>query len=248
VISGLLLALAVLCWPERRVERAVRALAGHAQNTWHQAAGPAASPADGRRWRAPAARRLLRRLVGTRDGSGGAGTALPLLDELAAALRAGLSPAEALAGVLAASPRSAALLGPVLEATHEGRSAGAALHRSARRTADADLTMAARVWVLSERTGAPLADGITAAARGGRARLEHRRRVATATAGARASIVLLSVLPAGGIGIGMLLGLPPGRLYGTPLALSSLALGLGLLLLGRAVAGRMVRRVESVNP
>src|SRR5690606_21478163 len=101
----------------------------------------------------------------------------------------------------------------------------AALGRVARVRGDEHLGRVARAWALSERTGAGLAEAVEAAARSGRQAVDHTRRVRAATAGARASVTLLTLLPVGGTGVGLL-----------------------LVLAGRLVVARMVTRVEASWP
>lgn len=235
---ALLLAVALVLWPTRSARRATVAL----QRV------PQARESGGidRPTRASALiRRLRLRDLSTRRGQDEEST-LVLLDRLAAGLRAGLAPGDALHAAARTSTWAPGALDPVLCSVAEGRSAAAALARIARLRGDEHLGRAARAWALSERSGAALADAVDTAARGGRGALDHRRRVAVATAGARASVSLLTLLPVGGVGIGLLLGLAPNALYGTPVALAALAVGLVLLLTGRLVVTRMVRRVEAL--
>src|SRR5690606_28032620 len=118
--------------------------------------------------------------------------------------------------------------------------------RVARVTGDEDLARVARAWALSEGTGCSLADAVASAVRAGRSHLEHHRQVRAATAGARATVALLSLLPLGGAAVGVLLGVPPDRLYASPVAVASAAVGVLMVLLGRAVVSRMIKRVEAL--
>ncbi|WP_170230814.1 type II secretion system F family protein [Ornithinicoccus hortensis] len=170
---------------------------------------------------------------------------LTLLDSAAAALRTGLPTVEALdvAGAAVSDRVRHEVVVPVVQAAQEGRAVAPVWQKIARRSGDPDLAALGRAWALSERTGAPLADALTTAATVARARLEQERRVEAATAGARATSTLLTLLPVGGMGVGMLLGVSPGALYGTAFAQASLGVGLVTLLLGRVVVRRMVARV-----
>ncbi len=69
------------------------------------------------------------------------------------------------------------------------------------------------------------------------------QKLSSATAGARATSALLSVLPIGGVGIALMLGIDPLTLYGNPLALASAICGLGVLLVGRWLVNFMIGRV-----
>uniref|UniRef100_UPI003B8491F6 hypothetical protein n=1 Tax=Segeticoccus rhizosphaerae TaxID=1104777 RepID=UPI003B8491F6 len=74
-------------------------------------------------------------------------------------------------------------------------------------------------------------------------RLRSGRRVEAASAGARATMNLLTVLPVGGAAVAAMLGISPIALYTqSPLALGCLVLGLALLMVGRLMVRRMVRR------
>lgn len=230
VTVGVVAALAVLAWPARTGRRAPERL-----HPWPTPASRAVELTGPRaRWR-------LSLLCRRRDGEGEA--TLVLLDRLAAALRAGLPPDEALSVATAAGRGTG--FGAALRAVAEGRSAAAALARLARVRDDEHLGRAARAWALSERTGAGLAEAVEAAARAGRQAVDHRRQVRAATAGARASVTLLTLLPVGGVGVALLLGLSPTAVYGNPVSLAALGLGVSLLLVGRLVVSRMVRRVEA---
>ncbi len=236
MIVALCCALAVLCWPGRPALRAADALVRLGGSATQGAEGH-----TGSRWR-----RRARGVIPRRGDRIEQDQILSLLDGLAAALRAGLPTVEALTVVsstLAPATRSV-LVGPVLSAAREGRASGPVLRRHARRTGDRDLAALARAWELSERVGIPLADAVSTAAQVGRARMAHRHRVTTATAGARATSGLLTALPVGGLGVAALLGLAPTEVYDTPWSLASLGMGVLLLLAGRRVVTWMVRRVE----
>jgi tight adherence protein B len=238
VTVALLLAVALLLWPASSARLASAVLVREPRPVEHGGIeGPRGASAVRRRL---GAHGLPARRVRNEEST------LVLLDRLAAGLRAGLTPADALGAAARTSVWASGALDAVLRSVAEGRSGAAALGRAARLRGDEHLGRAARAWALSEGSGAALAEAVDTAARGGRRALDHRRRVGVATAGARASVSLLTLLPIGGIGVGLLLGLTPGELYGTPLAVAALAVGLVLLLVGRLVVTRMVRRVESL--
>ena len=167
-----------------------------------------------------------------------------MLDELAAALRAGLPPAEALALAADSSvPAVQERLRVVLEAAREGRPCAPAWVRTARASARTELELLARSWAISEQLGAPLADAVDSAARSARSHRELSGALETATAGARTTATLLTLLPIAGIGIALTMGIGPTELYGSPVALVSLLAGLALIGVGRVVVGGMVDRV-----
>ena len=170
---------------------------------------------------------------------------LPLLDALSASLAAGLTPDESLrmASRTTTDAGVRAMLNPVLDAAEEGRPLGVSWQRVAREQRHPDLASLARAWLISERLGCPLSDAVATTASTSRARTTMDQRLSSATAGARATSALLSVLPLGGVGIAFMLGVDPFTLYGNPLALASTICGLGVLLVGRWLVSVMIGRV-----
>lgn len=238
---ALLVALASLCWPSRAGRRASQSLVRAPD-----------APQDPRAQASARARvgQLLTRLAPWRRATPAGQDLLPLLDALAAALRAGLPPAAAVS--LAAEGQSdglrAVVVRPVLDAARAGRPTAAAWERAARARGGVELAAVARAVALSEHLGAPLADAVAGAAQAVRARREMYRRLQTATAGARATAALLTALPLGGLGVAATMGVGPTELYGSPAALASLLLGLLLLALGRLIVHRLIRRVGTAPP
>lgn len=235
-VVALLVGVAVLCWPApARVRARTAALSG--------AAGEPRAPR--RRATGPDLRRLLRRL---RLRTRGEEEVLHLLDALAAALRTGLPPVAALEvvaeGLDPAQRRR--WVAPVLRVARDGRGVGPVWDRLARTTGTPELAALGRAWGLSEAHGVPLAAAAASAARTSRDRQEHRRKVTTATAAARATAGLLTLLPLATPLLALLVGVAPGRLYASPIAVASTGAGLGLLVLGRLIVARMVRRAEAV--
>lgn len=236
-LGALLLALAVMVWPARRRARAVRS---RLEVSAFPSDGP--NPSLGDR-----ARGWGRRLgaFGSRS-PGDTGQWLSVLDELSASLRVGLPAGEALAMSVTGSPPAVrtALL-PVLEATQDGRPGAAAWLRAARSARGGDLEFVARSWAISEQLGAPLADAVESAARGLREERALRGRLDAATAGARTTANILTLLPVAGVGIALLMGIGPAELYGSGLALTSLVAGVVLMAVGRVVVTRMIHRVTA---
>ncbi|WP_162802173.1 type II secretion system F family protein [Ornithinimicrobium murale] len=169
---------------------------------------------------------------------------LPLLDQLSSSLRVGLPPAEALALSLRGSEeRVREQLAGVLDAARAGRACGPAWLRAARSAQSGELELLARSWLISERLGAPLADAVDSAGRALRSGRDLASRLETATVGARTTAAILSLLPVAGLGIALLMGIGPNELYGTPVALLSLGLGVAVILVGRLIVARMITRV-----
>ena len=171
-----------------------------------------------------------------------------LVELLVPPLRTGAAPHEALriatlvvgdrAGLsgLTQALRSAAEEGGPLAEAWAGESA------QSRRLPRRELDFLARAWTLSEETGVPLADALATAARVMRARQAGERSLAAATAGARASMALLALLPAAGPAIGLLFGFSPLGLYtGSPAAAASVVTGVLLGLAGLAWSRSILR-------
>ncbi len=97
---------------------------------------------------------------------------------------------------------------------------------------------------LSESCGVPLADAWASAAQLLREREALRRKVATALAGPRATIRVLTLLPLAGPVVGLVFGVDPVRLYaGSSVALACAVGGLMLLAVGRWWCRMLVRRL-----
>jgi tight adherence protein B len=182
---------------------------------------------------------------------------LALLEGLAPALGAGLAPGDALALLVRVNladpePGRALRRGPASwreqlvdlgDRARDGEPLAALWRQLAREQRSAELLLLAQAWALSEKLGSPLSEAVTASTELVRERLRAERRVQAASAGARATMNLLTVLPVGGAAVAALLGISPVALYTrSPLAAGCLVLGLVLLLLGRLMVRRMVRR------
>lgn len=223
-----LLGCAVLLWPRGR--RAVPGLgttpAQAARTGGAGRAGPARPTAAGggvARWLPRPARR---------DRGAGPESATAL-DSLAAALAAGLPTGPAVVLVHTESGRSDPDWAELAEAAARGDPLAPVWRRLARARGLPDLAVVAAAWEISERLGAPLADAVATAARGLRARAASDAALRAGTAGARASATLLTALPAVGVGMALLLGIPPTTLYGAPVPLAGLVLAVVLVLVGR---------------
>jgi tight adherence protein B len=236
-----LAATAVLLWPGRRESAA----AAWPHRGTHPTPGVAAAGPEGLLALARLAvtgRRAARPRPGIEELA-------ELVELLVPALRSGASTATAV-GLAAHALAPAEGLGPLpaelLRAARAGEPQAGVWARAARASGSDEMRFLARAWALSEETGVPLAAVLATVARSLRARQSSLRALAAATAGARASMVLLALLPATGPGIGLLFGLTPLDLYGrSPVAaaflLAGTVLGLGGLLWSRAILRRAVR-------
>lgn len=180
---------------------------------------------------------------GDRDAS-----VLAVLDDLSAGLEAGLPVPRAVSLALTHRP----VHGPGHEAwsaldlaSRDGQGLAPAWARLARATGSPAVASVARAWRVAGLTGAPLSAALRVSATTARERLRLERAVGTATAGARATASVLTVLPVAGVLLAAVLGVGPATLYGSVPALVSAGLGAVLLLVGqvlvRAVVGRVLR-------
>lgn len=195
--------------------------------------------------------RRLRRRMRLRGAQQDRAVELQVLDGLAAALEAGLPVPQAvtlaLARVDGAGPTSpgptAAGWGELTRAAQEGQALAPVWHRLARRSGSPTLASVARAWQVAALTGAPIARAIRVSAHAARERRRLERAVDVATAGARATVTVLTLLPLAGVGLAAVLGVSPAALYSHPVALASALGGTVLVLLGQLWSRRMVARV-----
>lgn len=175
---------------------------------------------------------------------------LQVLDGVAAALDAGLPVGRSLTASIAGatghgadrSDRQAWAL--LRRAAQEGHALAPAWERLARQTGSSTAAAVARSWRVASLTGAPLAASLRVSAHASRERHRLERAVDVATAGARATVTVLSLLPLAGIVLAAVLGVGPAALYGSPVALASLAAGGVLLVVGHLLVRRMVDQVR----
>ncbi|MDO5627659.1 MAG: type II secretion system F family protein [Mobilicoccus sp.] len=159
------------------------------------------------------------------------------LEILASGLRAGRTPPEA--ARLACDVVDGEPVARLRAAVDRGEDLGAALGASAR--TDPRWRMVAHAWALSARTGAPLADAMDAAAGVVRAHQDRARHVESASAGARATIRILTALPLGGPVLALAVGVDPAGAYASPTAWACLVGGVVLVLVGRRWVASLVR-------
>jgi tight adherence protein B len=209
--------------------------------------GPATATVVGRRLRA--ALRGAGRVEADED------LVLHLSEALVPALRAGLSSgralrlaAEAVIGDGVGTAEARDRLAGLQTAAAGGEPLGPRWVEWAEASGSAPVALLGRAWSLSEQTGAALADGVATAGDAVRESRDTRRCVESATAGARATMNLLTLLPAGGLAVAALVGLGPAELYRSAAAQAALATGLVLLLLGRWWVVRQTRAATRGRP
>jgi tight adherence protein B len=204
--------------PGRHPARTVTAAAACAAGGAWWAAGPVAATIAGG-YAALGVRALGRRLRTGRTATAHA-AALDDLCGLAADLRAGLPPAAHWLGA-SRDPAPPALGG----------------HPAAGRVEQ----LAAAVWHLAERTGAPAADLVERIEADARATYRARAAAAAQAAGARATAVLLAALPIGGIALGYGIGADPlAVLLHTPIGAACAVTALALQVAGLAWTDRLL--------
>jgi tight adherence protein B len=157
----------------------------------------------------------------------------PVLAELVAVLapplRAGVAPVTAIAAAepaFASDSAFAPLLRELRSAAAVGESVADVWLAHAATWGSPDLRFVGQAWSLTERTGAPLADALASAERVLRARARGRQRLAVASAGPRASMRVLCLLPLSGPLVGAAFGMSPAALYlSSPVAFASVVVG-----------------------
>jgi tight adherence protein B len=194
---------------------------------------------------APRATVLRRRARGRRDERR---SVVEACAALAGELRAGRTPAEALAVAagLASGPTGAALRSAAGTAGWGG-DVPAALQAGAAGSAVPEVLGAlAACWAVCSAAGSGLAAAVDTVAEGVRARAAQERAVAAVLAGPRASAGLLALLPLAGTALAAGLGARPVHvLLHTPLGLGCLVLGAGLDLLGLLWTRALVTRAAA---
>ena len=162
---------------------------------------------------------------------------------LAGELRAGRAAADALeaAARLAEGPTRRVLLAGAA-AGRLGGDVGAALAAGAGESAAPEVLRGlSACWRVCSQAGSGLAAAVDRLAEGVVARQEQDRAVETALAGPRATALVLTVLPLGGVGLAALLGARPWEvLFGTPAGMVCLLVGCALDALGLWWTNRLV--------
>lgn len=167
---------------------------------------------------------------------------IALCGSLAAELRAGLQPGQALAAVGAGQALGAAEPA-VLAAVRFGGDVPRALRDAATEPGAEGLSGIAACWSVAVGSGAGLAAGLDRLEAALRAEHDQREDLDAQLAGARSTIVLLAFLPLVALGLGSALGADPLRvLLHTPAGLLCLLAGAVLEAAGLWWAARIVRR------
>ncbi|WP_375781891.1 type II secretion system F family protein [Streptomyces zingiberis] len=189
----------------------------------------------------PVVRRLLRRRQRARDRERLAAEVIEWCAVVAAELRAGRQPGQALLGFPPPGGGEAA----VRAAARYGGDVAEALRRAARRPGAAGLGGAAACWQAAAGAGAGLASGLERVAVALRAERDQREDLRSQLAGTRSTAALLALLPVFGLLMGGALGAGPLRvLLHTPPGLACLLTGAALEAAGLAWTGRIVRAAE----
>ena len=163
-------------------------------------------------------------------------------DLLAMALRSGATPVAAVSVVAAEAPRP---WQPVLEEVHEELSSGGVAGQVWRRHVQEhpELGAVAGAWALSEGLGVALAPSMATSAQVLRARVQARRRLEASTAGARATMRMLTLLPLVGLLAGFAFGLTPWEVYGhSAVTMACAVLGLVLTAIGWGICRWVLAR------
>lgn len=160
---------------------------------------------------------------------------------LAAELRAGRTPDEALASASAVLPE----LGPAVLAGRLGGDVPTAVREISAPGATEALHALAAAWSVADRSGAGLAVVLDQLTTKLRADEELRQEVSAQLAAPRATARVVAALPLAGLALGLGLGADPlAFLLGTPAGLGCLVVGAGLVLAGLAWVERLARGAE----
>ena len=242
LLAGFLAAVGVLLWPEHFGWRPLAMVP--------RTSARAVRGADSRSVSGSAGEHAGRSLSGRSAAGPTAQDLLGLLEAIAPALEAGITPATALR--IAADTRSgpgrpdslAELAGTIASAAAHGVRLGPLWREAADSAGSAELLLLAQAWSLTEDLGVPLAQAVRTTAGLLEDRIAQERRLAGAVAGAEATVNLLTVLPVGGPLLALVVGIGPADLYGgSGLTQGALVLGLCLAGVGRWWVHRMVRSV-----
>jgi len=164
------------------------------------------------------------------------------LDLLAAELRAGILPHQAIEALADDAPA----LRPAAAAAAHGGDVVAALRVASAQPGAGALADLAGAWHVAERAGAPLADVLDRVATAARDEAEVDREVQAEAAPARATGRLMAVLPILGLSLGAGMGADPVHvLTGTVVGASCLAGGIALACAGIVWVDRIVASVDA---
>lgn len=234
----LLTAAVVVCWPRRggpiRFGGAAEVGRSPGGSTGDDAATVGLSATDARGSAAVAGRPVGRR--GAHALAAAEDRLADLLGLVAAPLRVGVPAVTSLAAG-AVAVEGDPVLGPLLDDLVAAGAAGEPVSTTwllhAQRLDSAALRFVGQAWLLSEQTGAPLADALRSSEEVLRARTRARQRLASAAAGPRASMGVLGLLPLSGPVVGLACGIGPRQLYfSTTWSTVSLVVGIGFAAFG----------------
>lgn len=171
---------------------------------------------------------------------------LAILELVTPSLAAGVPPARAVATSidlvvepLPAGPLRDDLL-DIAAAARSGESLGSRWTRLAETYAVEGLDVVGQAWELSESVGCGLRRSLDTAVGLMRRQIDRERHLREITAGPRATMHLLTLLPVAGVGLCALMGVGPLHLYSGSLLLPVVLPGCGLLLAGRLLVRRMI--------
>ncbi|MFI6449467.1 type II secretion system F family protein [Kitasatospora sp. NPDC050543] len=209
--------------------------------------GAAGAVVPVRRWRVRRGRVLQARRR--------AGAVVELCTALAAELRSGATPRQALENVTSRLGEDRSLLrrlgaGPVarLAAGRYGADVPAAFQALAQLPGGRGAAAVAACWQVTAGSGAGLAAGLDQVAEALRAERGLAEEIEGELAGSQATIAVLAALPAVGLLLGMALGARPiGILLHTPAGLACLVIGLALEGVGLAWTTRIIRRAKGAG-
>lgn len=154
------------------------------------------------------------------------------------------------------STGSLTMLGAVRAAAFRGLPVSEAIRRAAPAVFPRAAGREPRIWLelaacfdIAEASGCPLADVLARFAAQLEVEDDADAARQTALAGPKATVSLLTWLPAMGLGLGMALGVDPlAMLFGTPLGMAALAAGVALTIAGRIWSARLVHAAAGAAP
>ncbi len=221
----LLVPAAVLLWPRRPQPLPANG----------RPSSKSSRPRRGRLWR--------RRGTSARPSA----TVLAVLELVAPSLAAGVPPPRAVATSidLVTGPMDPTPLRDDLCAVAAAARRGEVLGPHWSRLADhydvTGLEVVGQAWELSESVGCGLRRSLDVAIGLMRAQAERERHLREVTAGPRATMHLLTLLPVAGVGLCALMGVDPLHMYSGRLLPLAVLPGCGLLVAGRLLVRRMIR-------
>ncbi|MFH8616859.1 type II secretion system F family protein [Streptomyces sp. NPDC017979] len=197
----------------------------------------------------PLVRRRLRGRARARSRDMRADEVIALCGSVAAELRAGLQPGQALLHAAGAGRALGAAEPAVIAAARFGGDVPAALREAAGEPGAEGLAGVAACWSVAVGGGAGLAAGLDRLEAALRAEREQEEDLRAQLAGARSTVVLLALLPVAALGIGTAVGADPLRvLLHTPVGLLCLLGGAVLETAGVCWAARIVRGARKEAP